>query len=231
MTIFHNAKKTCWNCPAAKLMGNIDFRACGQARDKLAETAEGEEILIECRRRPGLGYFEPNIAFDQCPEWEPSEYGYKLKNMKVMILGIDGYLGWTLALKLVNLGFQVSGLDNYTRRDCVMEKGAHTVIPILRMTERLIAVKEILGKDINFRRIDLNDVAKLREFIDEVKPEAIVHYAEIPSAPYSMANMEHAVKVQENNVLGTLKLLMKCSRLTRNASLIYVIGLLRKVMI
>ena len=220
MTNFHNAKKTCWNCPAAKLMGNVDFRACGQAREALGQTEEGEEILIECRRRPELGYFEPNITFEQCSEWEPSEYGYKLKNMKVMILGIDGYLGWTLALKLINLGFQVSGLDNYTRRDCVMEKGSHTVIPILRMTERLIAVKEVLSKDINFRKIDLNDVPKLREFIEEVKPEAIVHYAEIPSAPYSMANMEHAVKVQENNVLGTLKLLWIMKDVVPETSLI-----------
>ena len=220
MTNLHNAKKTCWNCPAAKLMGNVDFRACGQARDTLGKTAEGEEILIECRRRPELGYFEPNIAFEQCSEWEPSEYGYILKNMKVMILGIDGYLGWTLALKLINLGFQVSGLDNYTRRDCVMEKGSHTVVPILRMTERLIAVKEVLGKDINFRRIDLNDVSKIKEFIEEIKPEAIVHYAEIPSAPYSMANMEHAVKVQENNVLGTLKLLWIMKEVVPETSLI-----------
>ena len=215
-----NAKKTCWNCPAAKLMGNVDFRACGQARGTLGETAEGEEILIECRRRPELGYFEPNITFEQCGEWESSEYGYKLKNMKVMILGLDGYLGWPLALKLINLGFQVSGLDNYTRRDCVMEKGSHTVIPILRMTERLIAVKEVLGKDINFRRIDLNDYSKVREFIEEIKPEAIVHYAEIPSAPYSMVNMEHAIKVQENNVLGTLKLLWIMKDIIPESSLI-----------
>lgn len=188
-------------------MGNIDFRACGQARDALGEPSEGEEILIECRRRIDLGYFEPNITFEQCPEWEPSEYGYILKNMKVMILGIDGYLGWSLALKLAKLGFQVSGIDNYVRRDCVMEKGAHTVIPILRMTDRLKAVAEKLGKNINFRRINLNNTSQLKEFLEEIKPEAIVHYAEIPSAPYSMADMEHAVKVQENNVLGTLKLL------------------------
>ena len=207
MVKIHNAKKTCWNCPAAKLMGNIDFRACGQARDKGLELGEEEEIVIECRRRPDLGYFEPNIPFEQCPEWNPTDYGYMLKNMKVMILGIDGYLGWTLALKLANLGFDISGIDNYLRRDCVMEKGAHTIIPIERMTERLKAIKEVLGVNINFRKIDLNNAAKLREFIDEVKPESIVHYAEIPSAPYSMVDLEHAVKVQENNVLATLKLL------------------------
>ena len=97
----HNAEKTCWNCPAAKLMGNIDFRACGQARDMSAELDEETEILIECRRRPELGFFEPNITFEQCPEWIAKDFGYMLKEMKVMILGIDGYLGWALALKLL----------------------------------------------------------------------------------------------------------------------------------
>jgi len=164
LTKLYNASKTCWNCPAAKLMGNVDFRACGQARDMGGELGEGEDIVIECRRRPELGYFEPNITFEQCSEWIPTEYGYMLKNMKVMILGMDGYLGWPLALKLVKLGFQVSGLDNYTRRDCVMEKGAHTIIPIERMTKRLKLVKEILGANINFRRIDMNDAPKVREF-------------------------------------------------------------------
>ena len=207
MDNMYNSDKTCWNCPAAKLMGNIDFRACGQTREFKIGSDEEEEIVIECRRRPELGYFEPNITFEQCPEWIVSEYGYMLKNMKVMILGIDGYLGWTLALKLGKLGFQISGLDNYTRRDCVMEKGAHTIVPIERMTQRLKVARDVFGLNINFRKINLLDAPKVREFIEEVKPEAIVHYGEIPSAPYSMADSEHAVRVQENNVIGTLKLL------------------------
>ena len=207
MTPHFNAKNTCWNCPAAKLIGNVDFRACGQTREVISTAGDESEIVIECRRRPELGYFEPNITFEQCPEWVPMKYGLMLKNMKVMILGIDGYLGWTLGLKLLNLGFEVSGLDNYTRRDCLMEKGAHTIIPIERMTERLEAVREVFGKNIYFRRIDLNNESKTRDFIREVKPEAIVHYAEIPSAPYSMVDLEHAVNVQRNNVLATLKLL------------------------
>ena len=220
MPKLHNAEKTCWNCPAAKLMGNIDFRACGQARDVSAEMDDETEILIECRRRPELGFFEPNITFEQCPEWIPKDFGYMLKNMKVMILGIDGYLGWALAIKLIKLGFKVSGLDNYTRRDAVMEKGAHTIVPIERMTERLNVVKEVFDVNINFRKIDMNDHTKVREFIDEVKPEAIVHYAEIPSAPYSMADLDHSVIVQENNVLATLKLLWIMKDLIPESSLL-----------
>jgi len=201
----HNAEKTCWNCPAAKLKGNIDFRACGQSMKKTLD--EDKEIVIECKRRPDLGHFEPSITFEQCPEWRKTKYGYLLRDMKVMILGIDGYLGWPLALKLAKLGCKVSGIDDYTRRDCVMEKGAHTIIPIPKMTERLHVAKEVLDVEINFRRMDIRDFKALREFIEEVKPEAIIQYAEIPSAPYSMVDLDHAVEVQNNNVLGTLGLL------------------------
>ncbi|MGV9205638.1 MAG: NAD-dependent epimerase/dehydratase family protein, partial [Promethearchaeia archaeon] len=216
----HNESKTCWNCPAANLIGNVDFRACGQARELVSKVGDEEELVIECRRRPQLGFFEPNITFKQCPEWIAMKYGYMLKNMKVMILGVDGYLGWPLALKLANLGFNVSGLDNYTRRDCLMEKGGHTIVPIERMTERLEAVQDVLGKNIYFRRIDLRNEARVREFLEEVKPESVIHYAEIPSAPYSMVDMEHAVQVQENNVMGTLKVLWLMKEIVPESNLI-----------
>lgn len=214
-----NADKTCWNCPAAKIIGNVDFTACGQSREKIKEQ-KNQQIMIECRRRKELGHFEPTITFQQCPEWIKSPYGYRLKNMKVMILGIDGYLGWTLALKLGKLGCQVSGIDNYTRRDCVMEKGAHTIVPIARMTERLHTAKEKLGININFRKMDIRDLDNLKEFIEEIKPETIVHYAEIPSAPYSMVDVEHAIETQDNNVLGTIGLLWIMKDVVPESSLV-----------
>lgn len=219
----YNADKTCWNCPAAIFKGNVDFRACGQSREEIKKKLGPEgQIMIECKRRPELGHFEPSITFEECPEWELNrEYNmYMLKDMRVMILGVDGYLGWTLALKLGRLGFKVSGIDNYTRRDCVMEKGSHTVVPIAKMTERLHAAKEVLGIDINFRRMDIRDMKKLREFMEEVKPEAIVHYAEIPSAPYSLVDAEHAIEVQNNNTLGTLGLLWIIKDVVPESSLI-----------
>ena len=87
-----NAKRTCWNCPAAVLKGNVDFRACGQSKEKKRKIQESSQTVIECSRRPELGYFEPSITFEQCPQWELNEkYNmYMLKNMKVMVLGIDG---------------------------------------------------------------------------------------------------------------------------------------------
>lgn len=208
----HNAKYTCWNCPAINLAGKVDFRACGQSVEqfnKQPDSSQETYVMAECNRRPKLGLFDPmSITFEQCPEWEKSPYGYKLKDMRVMILGIDGYLGWTLALWLGSLGFKVSGVDNYNRRKWLKERGSHTVVPITRMTERLHAAKEVLGIDINFREIDiLNEKERLKEFIDEIKPEAVIHYGECPSAPYSMVDVDHAIDVQKNNVLGTLGLL------------------------
>jgi len=160
-------------------------------------------------------------TFEECPEWRETPYGHLLNNMRVMILGIDGYLGWSLALWLGSLGCEVSGVDNYNRRDWVKERGAHTVVPIARMSERLHTAKDVLGIPINFRQIDiLNERDQLREFIDEVKPEAIVHYAECPSAPYSMIDLEHATYVQQNNVLGTLGVLFMMRDLVPETSLI-----------
>jgi len=221
----HNQNCTCWNCPAINLAGKVDFRACGQSTlkfEKKTRDLSEAQIMAECKRRPELGLFDPmGITFAECPQWQKGPYGYLLKDMRVMILGIDGYLGWALALWLGKLGCKISGVDNYNRREWVKERGSHTIVPIARMNERLHAAKEVLGIDINFRQIDiLNERPRLREFIDEVKPEAIVHYAENPSAAYSMIDTEHAIAVQKNNVLGTLGLLFIMHELVPETSLL-----------
>jgi UDP-sulfoquinovose synthase len=203
----------------------VDFRACGQSVkqfEKSYDSSQETYMMAECNRRPELGLFDPmGITFEHCPEWVEGPYGYLLKDMRVMILGLDGYLGWTLALWLGNLGCQVSGVDNYSRRDWVKERGAHTVVPISRMSERLHAAREVVGTNINFRQIDILDERhRLKEFINEVKPEAIIHYGECPSAPYSMIDVEHAINVQKNNVLGTLGLLFSMHDIVPETSLI-----------
>jgi len=208
----HNREKTCWNCPAIDLAGKVDFRACGQSTEDhpAAGSVDSDvQVMAECKRRPELGVYDPmSITFEDCPEWVDGPYGLMLKDMRVMILGMDGYLGWTLALKLASLGYQVSGVDNFSRRAWLAERGAHTVVPIRKMTERLRVAREILGANLNFRTIDVHqEHVRLSEFIDESKPEAIVHYAECPSAPYSMIDLDHAAFVQANNVLGTLAVL------------------------
>jgi len=220
----HNAECTCWRCPAINLAGKVDFRACGQSTSKFEKKISGTSethIMAECKRRPELGLFDPmSITFAECPQWRQTLYGYLLKNMRVMILGIDGYLGWALALWLGKLGCRVSGVDNYSRRNWVKERGSHTIVPIATMTERLHAAKEVLGLNINFRELDILNREVLKEFIEEEKPEAIVHYGECPSAPYSMIDFEHASFVQKNNVIGTLGVLFSMHEVIPESSLV-----------
>lgn len=185
--------------------GHVDFRACGQAAFRRA--AEGQ-LVVECRRRPEIGYFDPlSITFESCSEWKKTDCGYMLEGMKVLILGMDGYLGWPLALKLAKLGCKVYGIDNMLRRKLVAERGAQSVTEIRTMQERIEAARQHLGVEIEFREMDLLDRDALFAWIREIRPESIVQFAEIPSAPYSMADVDKAVNTIQNNVVGTLGLL------------------------
>jgi UDP-sulfoquinovose synthase len=127
--------------------------------------------------------------------------------MKVLIAGMDGYLGWALAQYLTVRGHVVAGLDRFLRREWVAEMGSDSAIPIYSMAERLNAFEDRFGIRPDFRVGDLLDYDFVYKFLAEFKPDAIVHLGEMPSAPYSMMDARHAVFTQTNNVMGTLNLL------------------------
>jgi UDP-sulfoquinovose synthase len=127
--------------------------------------------------------------------------------MRILICGVDGYLGWSLAQFLTSRGHEVSGCDNYFRRDWVAEMGSQSATPIRRMTERLDAFRQRFGCNLMFRRGDLGDFNFVWNLLREFKPDSVVHLAEQPSAPYSMLDVHHATSTQVNNIAGTLNLL------------------------
>jgi UDP-sulfoquinovose synthase len=127
--------------------------------------------------------------------------------MRVFIAGVDGYLGWPLAMYLTARGHEVAGMDNYMRRDWVAEMGSQSATPIRRMTERLEAFRDCFGTNLDFRRGDLRDYNMVWNLFRSFRPEAVVHLAEMPSAPYSMIDVHHAVFTQTNNIVGTLNIL------------------------
>ncbi len=127
--------------------------------------------------------------------------------MKILIAGVDGYLGWSLGMYLTARGHEVLGLDNYMRRDWVAEVGSQSATPIRRMTERLEAFRDRFGTNLEFRRGDLRDYNLVWNLFRSFRPEAVVHLGEMPSAPYSMMDVSHAVFTQTNNIVGTLNLL------------------------
>jgi nucleoside-diphosphate-sugar epimerase len=136
--------------------------------------------------------------------------------MKVMILGIDGYLGWPLALHLMNKGHKVSGIDNFSRRERVHKLGGSSLTPILLGQARY---NILCKKDIMYYFDELS-VSNIESFLQFVQPDAIVHLAEQPSAPWSMLNIYNAVDTQIENVIGTLKLLWYMKKTCPEAHLI-----------
>ena len=140
--------------------------------------------------------------------------------MKILITGIDGYIGWALALKQLSLGNDVCGIDNFSRRNHVQEMDSWSAIPILSMDERMQNLKMKYGDKIKFFEGDLLDASFTNEIIKNFQPDAIVHLAEQPSAPYSMIDQVHTVYTQQNNVIGTLNLLFAIKNFAPKAHLV-----------
>jgi UDP-sulfoquinovose synthase len=126
--------------------------------------------------------------------------------MKILVLGGDGYLGWPTALHLSALGHHVTVVDNLVRREYDLEMGVDSLVPISPLEERVSKWHEVSGRQIDLRIGDLTDAAFTYAAVADSAPDAIVHFGEQRSAPYSMIDREHAVYTQVNNVVGTLNL-------------------------
>ena len=127
--------------------------------------------------------------------------------MRVLILGGDGYLGWPTAMRFSGQGHEVAVADSFARRRWVEEAGSHSLTPIVSLDERIQAWSEVSGKDIEPYVGDIAEGTFIADVVREFEPDAIVHYGEQPSAPWSMKSVDHAVTTQANNVIGSLKLL------------------------
>lgn len=130
-----------------------------------------------------------------------------MSKLKIAVLGGDGYCGWATALYLSNQGHKVAVADNFVRRQWDHELGVETLTPIRPLSERLRVWQRLTGQDIEMYVGDITDYDFLSSMIRDFEPEAVVHFAEQRSAPYSMIDRKHAVSTQTNNVVGTLNLL------------------------
>jgi len=127
--------------------------------------------------------------------------------MRILVLGGDGYCGWPTALYLSNRGNEVAIVDSFVRRSWDHELGTQTLTPIHPLRDRLRVWQRLTGNEIESFVGDILDYEFLARVMNEFAPEAVVHFAEQRSAPYSMIDRQHAVFTQMNNVVGTLNVL------------------------
>jgi len=140
--------------------------------------------------------------------------------MRILIAGVDGYLGWPLALHLASKGHELAGIDCYYRREWVREVGSHSATPIASMPDRLAAFSEHYSQPLPFFEGDLTDYEFVEDVFQRFRPEAIVHVGQMPSAPYSMIDVKHAVWTQTNNIVGNLNLIYAIHNLAPDAHLV-----------
>jgi UDP-sulfoquinovose synthase len=140
--------------------------------------------------------------------------------MKILVLGGDGYLGWPTALHLSRVGHDVAIADNFVRRQYDLELGVESLVPIETLRTRILAWNQRSGLSIGSYVGDLTDAAFTYRIIEDFRPNAIVHFAEQRSAPYSMIDRKHAVYTQYNNVIGTLNLIYAIAEIDRGIHLV-----------
>jgi UDP-sulfoquinovose synthase len=152
----------------------------------------------------------------------------------VLILGGDGYLGWPTAMYFSVRGYQVTVVDNYFRRHVCDEINVGMLYPIPTLVERAEIWHEKTGYEIKVIIGDLSDPEIMRSLftgkdltyqwcIDKKftgVPETVVHYAEQPSAPYSLMNYKTANFTLSNNLLVTNNLMFAVKDLSKDTHII-----------
>ena len=128
--------------------------------------------------------------------------------MKIAVLGGDGFCGWPTSLHLSNLGHEVHIIDNLSRRWIDTELGVQSLTPMDSIQERCRIWKQETGNDLQFHLLDIaKEYQCLRLWLEEHRPDAIIHFAEQRAAPYSMKSDRHKVYTVDNNVNATHNLL------------------------
>jgi len=137
-----------------------------------------------------------------------------------LILGGDGYLGWPTSLFLSRKEYEVYIVDDFSKRKIELEEGVTPLEVLLPLHERIRTWKNKTGLEIGIHVGSLTNHRFIYSVLEEIQPDVIVHFAEQPSAPYSMKGRSQAVYTQSNNVIGTLNLLFAMRRYCPDAHLI-----------
>jgi UDP-sulfoquinovose synthase len=140
--------------------------------------------------------------------------------MNILVIGGDGYLGWPTAMYLADRGHEIAVVDNFQRRLWDHEIGASSLIPILPLQDRIRVWNELGKPPITAHIGDITDWDFVERLFKRVEPEAIIHYGEHRSAPFSMLSRRHAVMTQVNNVVGTMNLLFAMRDLAPESHLV-----------
>lgn len=105
--------------------------------------------------------------------------------MRVLVTGGAGYIGSHTALELLNTGYDVVVVDNFSNSK----------------QESLRRVQELTGKALTFYEVDILDKDALRELFAAAPIDAVIHFAALKAVAESVAQ---PLRYYHNNVTGTI---------------------------
>lgn len=140
--------------------------------------------------------------------------------MRILIAGGDGYLGWPTAMQLSASGHEIAVADNYLRRRISTEENSEPLCSVPNLNIRSTIWKEKTGFSMEVYIGDLTNWDFIQTIFKEFQPEVIIHYAEQPSAPYSMLNRNAAMLTLNNNINVTANIIFAVKEFTPEAHII-----------
>jgi UDP-sulfoquinovose synthase len=143
--------------------------------------------------------------------------------MRVLVLGGDGFCGWPTTLYLSDRGHDITIIDNLSRRKIDVELEVDSLTPIRPIGERIRVWREVSGREVGFINLDLaTEYDRLVAVLEDIRPDAIVHFAEQRAAPYSMRDTRAKRYTVDNNVRATHNLLTALVATGIDASLVHL---------
>lgn len=155
--------------------------------------------------------------------------------MNTLILGGDGYLGWPTAMRLSMKGHQVTVVDNYMRRNACTELDVGMLYSLPTLIERAQIWHEKTGLEIKVVIGDLTEPELMRSLFNGTvayqwalnpsysgRPDTVFHYAEQPSAPYSLLNYKYANTTLSNNLLVTNNLMFALKDFSPHTHVVHI---------
>lgn len=128
--------------------------------------------------------------------------------MRIAVFGGDGFVGWPTCLHLSNAGHEITIVDNLSRRRIDTELGVQSLTPMDSIQERLRIWKNVSGRTMRFELLDIaEEYTRVKLWLDQYRPDALIHLAQQRAAPYSMKNDRSKTYTVNNNVAATHNLL------------------------
>lgn len=112
-------------------------------------------------------------------------------NKIILVTGGAGYIGSHTIVELLNSGFDVVSVDNFSNSS-------------VEVYER---IKKITSKDFHWYEADINNEKLLRQIFEKHKISGIIHFAAYKSVGESV---ESPLKYYHNNINGLLTILALC---------------------